>query len=284
MKLALITPIPELDRFATLSKVHLVLPEHFDDDRYLQFYKYRRSVGDYVIMDNGAHEHAGPLPISELMMRAVELGPNEIVLPDVQRDAQATLAATSSALEWLTRNTKAYDAAGRPRLHIVPQGTSMDEWSGCRDALFHLTRNFLAGTSGVVPLPRYPIVGIAKHHEDLITGGITRLVASCRVHPEINKSQIHLLGWPRRLYAVKEVQQMYPEVRSVDTARPFTFAKMEVPVDRPPDPKSARYPERDVEYFTDAIPEDQRFLARANVNWFMEMAGDTQAVTYVGKA
>lgn len=278
MKLALITPIPDLERFATLSKIHLVLPEHFDDDRYLQFYKYRRSVGDYVIMDNGAHEHAGPLPISELMMRAAELGPNEIVLPDVQRDKRATIIATNNALAWIRQNPESYDAAGRPNLMVVPQGTTMDEWSSCRDAIYHTWDHL-----DMQPR-RYPVIGIAKHHEDLITGGISRLVASCRVHPQIKDCQIHLLGWPRRLHVVKEVRHMYPEVRSIDTARAYTFAKMEVPIDRPPDPKSARYPDRDAEFFTDAIPEHQRILARSNVNWLMEMAGDTQAVTYVGSA
>lgn len=263
MKVAFITPIPDLDRFATQSKVHLVLAEHLDDERYLSFYKYRRSVGDYVILDNGAHEHDEPLPMQELMMRAIELGPNELILPDVQRESAKTQVATSKALIWLRRNRDAWGAATSPKLQIVPQGKTMDEWTRCRDVQLSAVAD-----CGF----RSPVIGIAKHHQDLIAGGLQRLVASCAYGNGLNS--VHLLGWPRELYAVREIKLMFDSaVRSIDTARPFTFAKQGYQAPIAIDHKSQRYPSRDVEYFTDPVEVELRELAFSNIAWFKIQAG-----------
>lgn len=271
MRLALICPIPDLELFAVRSRIHLVLPEYLTDKVYFNFYKHRREIGDYLILDNGAHEHDGPLPMSDLVMWANELRANEIVLPDVQRDTKATVRATRAALDWLDVSRPAFEEAGSPVMMIVPQGKTMQEWTSCRWAMLKAVHEFMGGR-------KYPVIGIAKHHEDLIIGGVRRLVAdTCSWH---SRASIHMLGWPRDLNSIAFTELDYPMIRSIDTARPLVFAKeqMSPASEHLPDPNSRKYPSRDSEFFTDAIPGQDRGLAYRNIAWFAQRAGDTDMI------
>ena len=267
MKVALITPVPDLELFATRSNVHLLLPELLDDPLYRDFYAQRRAVfNDYLILDNGAHEHDGPVSMSELIERGRLIGAQEIVLPDVQRHGKKTVAAVKEALDWISVHQEEYETDYHPHFMIVPQGRSMTEWKECKWKLKGMVRDTIR---------MEPVIGIAKHHEDLIDGGILRLVADCQSWH--STSPLHLLGWPRNLSSVNVVARMYPDVRSVDTARPFTFAKFGLDVNADlPNPGSMRFPRRDVEYFTEPVMVEQRGLAFRNIAWFQEQALGSQ--------
>ncbi len=58
MEFCIIGPTAGLERYATLSKTHLVLA-HIKDGAYVEFYRKRRTDGDWIILDNGAYESAG---------------------------------------------------------------------------------------------------------------------------------------------------------------------------------------------------------------------------------
>lgn len=264
MKVALIPPGPDLQRFATTG-THLILAQELDEVEYHDFYKY---CGGYRILDNGADEREYGLPVSTLLDLAQGINlVNEIVLPDVQQDGDATFEATREAMTWLVRGGRdAYADAQFPQLMIVPQGKDRDEWRTCLARLLELRvgqRNVWGHST--------PVIGIAKNHDALCEGGILRLCGD--VPPDFT---IHLLGWPRDLIAVSDIALEHRNVRSIDTARPFVYAKHGILLDHT-DGEVPKYPGRDDDYFYEAIPADYRGIAEHNVNVFRTRALDFDA-------
>ena len=80
MDFCIITPTAGLERYATLSKTHMVLQHIADGDpAYKKFYMERRKAGDTIILDNGSYEMDHPAFDPYLMG---ELEPQITVLPD----------------------------------------------------------------------------------------------------------------------------------------------------------------------------------------------------------
>jgi hypothetical protein len=79
MDFAIISPTSGLERYATLSKVHLVLSHQCGDPVYRDFYLGRREAGDTLILDNGAYENGEPFINPETVQY---LEPSVVVLPD----------------------------------------------------------------------------------------------------------------------------------------------------------------------------------------------------------
>jgi hypothetical protein len=88
MDFAIICPTSGLERYARLSRVHLVLAHEFGrlgggpkHHEYRTFYINRKVAGDFIILDNGAYESAG-IPDTDLVERIRDLQPDVCVLPD----------------------------------------------------------------------------------------------------------------------------------------------------------------------------------------------------------
>lgn len=85
MEFCVISPTAGLERYATLSKTHLVLAHEYERDveldsiDYRKFYLKRREAGDFIILDNGAYEAGHPFFSRRLIQ---ELQPQVVVLPD----------------------------------------------------------------------------------------------------------------------------------------------------------------------------------------------------------
>lgn len=78
MEFCIISPTAGLERYAVLSKTHLVLG-HISDIDYIKFYSDRKAAGDFLILDNGSYEHGEPL----MNIGAIKgYDPQVIVLPD----------------------------------------------------------------------------------------------------------------------------------------------------------------------------------------------------------
>jgi len=56
MEFCIISPIAGLERYSTLSKTHLLLPQLDKLPGYREFYLKRKEAGDFLILDNGAYE------------------------------------------------------------------------------------------------------------------------------------------------------------------------------------------------------------------------------------
>jgi len=99
MNFAIICPIAGLERYATLSKTHLVLAQ-IKDERYRSFYKKRRELGDTIILDNGAYEEGRSINNQTLAEAARYYTPQYIVCPDeLYQDWERTYAATKNFLD-----------------------------------------------------------------------------------------------------------------------------------------------------------------------------------------
>lgn len=79
MEFCILSPIAGLERYARLSKRHLLLPQ-IRSSVYEEFYKARRAEGDFLILDNGAYE--GESDWSRLVDCIRLYNPQVCALPD----------------------------------------------------------------------------------------------------------------------------------------------------------------------------------------------------------
>jgi len=79
MEFCIICPTAGLERYAVLSKTHLVLGHMCSVTAYREFYQARKRAGDFIILDNGSYEYGKP-SISWEAIQALE--PDVVVLPD----------------------------------------------------------------------------------------------------------------------------------------------------------------------------------------------------------
>ncbi len=253
MRSALIPPIPDLERFAGSRRFHMLLAQHCDDARYLEFYR-ARAADAYTILDNGADEQDA-LNMERVLELACKVGASEIIVPDVQQDDWATLVQGERSFAYLmTSGQQLYEQAGKPRLMIVPQGTNAWEWETCLAGL--LTRAERVERLFHI---RPPVIGVSKNHDDVVRGGLRTLLAKLPAGYDV-----HLLGWPRRTIALLELAHEFPWIRSVDSARPFTYGMRGEYISN----GLARSLPTEHDYFHTAIPDDRVDFVQDNIRTF----------------
>lgn len=269
MKAALIPPIPELDKFEHYG-IHLILSHLLEDPRYVDFYQRRRDRGDYLILDNGAHENgAGESPES-LLRKADTLGVQELVLPDVLFDRRGTIERTKQMLRWIAGpGWEAYCRSGCPRLMMVPQGKDRSDWAACLVSLLRTWDYWTHLMPGSI-LP--PVIGVSKDYDSL-RGGLPYMIGHY-IEPVFRSRpcDVHCLGWPSNLWSIAIVARLFPWVRSTDSAKPFVYAKNKILLE--PGGHIPDYPRRDPGYFTEEFDMHQRTIALRNVSVFCASATD----------
>ncbi len=208
MKIANIVPTEYLHLLSKddygMALAHLVK----DESPYTKFYAQKASEGAYIILDNGVIETGKPLTIERLLFCAEMIGAQEIILPDVFLDCDATLDSTHYALEIARQK--------RPDLKLmgVPQGKTIEEWVSC--ALLML--EFDIDTIGI-PKVLTSIGGRDARLEVLMTlGNLLRGL------------DIHLLGcWSSPLEVATihaaSLRGVIKPVRGVDSALPYVYAR-----------------------------------------------------------
>jgi hypothetical protein len=80
MEFCIISPIAGLERYATLSRTHLLLPQLDKYPEYRKFYQERQRKGDFLILDNGAYE--GQADWKQLVDCISIYKPDVVALPD----------------------------------------------------------------------------------------------------------------------------------------------------------------------------------------------------------
>lgn len=271
MRSALIPPVPDLHRYATGPGIHLLLSHLFTKRGYLEYYAERSDAGDYLILDNSAHEHGIGNSMERLLKEARKVQADEVVVPDVLFDAKATVESARRSLRWLEtrKGERAYQRAGCPRLMYVPQGENRPEWSWCLRTMLNLHDNACLENSKL----EEPVIGVSKDYY-WWHGGMTALFKAHlqEVHARRPRLDVHLLGWPTDLWQTALVARDYPWVRSTDSAKPFVYAKNGILLE--PGGKVPDYPRRDERYFDDPLPEDVDEIARRNIAVFEAAASD----------
>lgn len=128
MDFAVISPIAGLERYATLSKTHLVLA-HVEDPAYWAFYYNRRKAGDFIILDNGAYEGA-PFDPQRYVQKILNLRPHVVTLPDLLlQDTDRSLHFSLGFLYWLESLHETWEH----EYCFIPQAEEgkTDNWIGC---------------------------------------------------------------------------------------------------------------------------------------------------------
>lgn len=97
-----IAPAGVLDRYASHSHTHLVLPQ-VDNPQYVEFYQRKRREGDLIILDNGAYELNSSVD-ADVMIRALEkYNPQVAALPDfLLQDGEKTFEESKKFLYFIS--------------------------------------------------------------------------------------------------------------------------------------------------------------------------------------
>jgi len=227
--------------------------------------------GSHIILDNSAHEQThGGAP--ELLLEQAEgIGAYEVVCPDHLFDSSDTVYRTREALHYfLKQEIRLHQMSQVPRWMIVPQGNSFDDYSMC---LQDLILEFLTvQRMSVIETTFLPTIGVSKDYETW-EGGLLRVLEET-VFPltdHIPNVQIHLLGWGRDLWALREIMSLHGEkIRSVDSAKPFVYGINGIQLN-PLKKRVPEYPRRSLDYFTADIPADKMSIVRENIRVFDEI-------------
>lgn len=268
MKVALIPPIPELPFFAT-GDLHLLLTDQFEQAHYRNHYLVQRHKGAYLILDNSAHENGAGDKASEIRNQAIFYNAQEVVVPDVLEDGPGTIEGAIAAIEeWFEGGRKAMRDLN-PALMYVPQGSDYEDWQECLRTLTRLHKH----TAKKHNLRRNFVIGVSKDYE-VWDGGIERLLSE-DISPLrnylINEGitiQVHLLGWGRQLWKLRELAARFPWLRSTDSAKPFVFARGGIDLREHLDSEPPVYPTRPSDYFTQPLAQHEREVAWSNVGVF----------------
>jgi hypothetical protein len=258
LKIAVIPPIPLLEKYGPAGDgYHLCLSnEVLSNQTYAAFYRWRaETIGDYVILDNSAHEQLQGQSLTSLIEAAERVCPSEIVLPDRLFFGDDTVERSAEAAAVLREKF--------PGTHLmgVPQGRHPREWLEC--------------LLGLHSFARVDTIGISKDYE-VWEGGLARLVMQV-IQWGYTPDQIHLLGWGRELWKLRDLAGL---VRGVDSAKPLVYAMggIELPQEltrknTPP------YPKRRSDFFSNAKNLSLQFHARAlhNIEVFRATANARMA-------
>lgn len=213
---------------------------------YVHFYKERGQIGDFLILDNSAHEFGTGTRTLQLI-ECLRLVPcNEVVLPDRLFFGEETISRSSKAFKQIKDQF--------PDIHTmgVPQGRTLLEWLDCLEGLLDL---------GV------DTIGLSKDYE-VWPEGLCRLVKFV-----VNQSHagvdIHLLGWCQDSEQLLRIGQTKPNwVRGVDSAKPLVYARVGIEMVR--QGKQPPYPHRSEDFFETFFIDEK--LAMKNIEIFRSYA------------
>ncbi len=269
MKTALIPPVPLLDKYGN-GDLHLLLSHLVDEfPAYREHYTKRREAGDYLILDNSAHEHGRGNSMEALLKQASLLRAQEVVVPDVLFDRRATVSSAQNSISWLKtqHGRDCFERAGRPRLMYVPQGEGRHEWSTCLMLLMAIHHGGDVHL-GLGP----PVIGISKDYYTL-KGGLVGIIDEYVVeYFEHDRADVHCLGWPTDLWQLAKVAKKHPWVRSTDSAKPFVYADADILLE--PGGDVPAYPRRKETYFSEGLSKNGLLLADRNVAVFEAAANN----------
>jgi len=252
MRVAFITPVPELERFATASTYHLILTHICDQyPEYVEFYRERSKAGDYIILDNSAYELGESVSIELLRKYADIIEPAVVVLPDVRNDAKETLRRTREAIEVLRDP--------RWTLMAVPQAPDTDNkdhdfeaWVASLKSMYEFPEIGAIGiypeTSWFFPTPRRGRVELAEILEE------RGLIRKDRTY--------HMLGMADNPVELKGLSQ-FEWIMGCDSAKPIVQGMHGVLL-HPVEGLLTIRPRRPKDYFSRSFDEFQSFCVRYN--------------------
>ena len=262
IKAAIISPIGLLDTYSAPEVkgegYHLMLSNLCHHSAYIEFYKRCSSYGDFIILDNSAHELGHGESFEAMKATINKVRPSEVVVPDRLFFGEDTVA---NAEEFIPKFRKEYGT--EIALMGVPQGRTTEEWDACAQMLISL---------GV------DSIGISKDYE-VWSGG---LIARFKVINEFSfeyslNLPVHMLGWGRDLKQLAEFKEYSGNeytldneyvgsyIRGTDSAKPLVYAEAGIKLPMSLTAPSPVYPKRKVDYFDLKAVDIREDLARHNI-------------------
>ena len=198
--------------------MHLALNHLMDNKTYAEFMRGCGERGEWITLDNSAHEFQSGDRIEKLLLNAIRIKAREIVIPDVLFHAMFTVQAGRSAIRYLADSELFRACSPTPRLMVVPQGRDVDDWAWCLQRLVEEVVDW--GFGGLLS------IGLSKDYAKHpgFPGGLPFLIHKyleplC-IHHNV---KTHLLGWPCTWELIGLARQ-FPCLRSTDSAKPFIYA------------------------------------------------------------
>lgn len=234
MQMINIVPQPYLSLVKT-QNYHMALAHLIGAEGMETYTKFHAQTTGYVILDNGVIEDS-QVTIKDLVAKANIIHAQEIILPDIYKDARATINSIADSLEWIDSHKDQTYENGKPKfkIQVVPQGDSFESWVKCANTIINNFGSYI------------DVIGIPKHLIDTCMNRDARLLAIDEL-AEINGMfeyfDIHLLGcWEAPLevlfIAKACMQGIIPEVRSCDSAIAYVFAREGLKFSDAPRPNS----------------------------------------------
>ncbi|NJL70837.1 MAG: hypothetical protein HC888_04115 [Candidatus Competibacteraceae bacterium] len=270
MQVGLISPIPHLESLGG-TEFHLILSHVLNEhSEYLDFYRQRSRNGDFIVLDNSAHELGAGGDIRSLLDQAFTVGASEVVLPDVLFSDRETVRRTTEAIRILadSPSLSSLMTSYGMSVMVVPQAKTVYDWGVC-------LRELLLATSQL-PEGIHVTIGVSKDYETW-PGGLGNLIDRyVRPRYEANFGgpsplSVHLLGWGRELYQLSSIVHRFPWIRSTDSAKPFVYAMNGIQLNF--SRACPKYPGRPYDYFTRTLTSSQQDLANRNIDVFRVRAG-----------
>lgn len=156
----------------------------------------------YKILDNSLIELGGALSMDRLVSAAEKVKANEIILPDVFMDGEATIKSTIDSINWL----KKHNLLGRFKLMVVCHGTTKKAFKKCFDTL--------------EKMPEVDVIGIPKVMASMpwIKNRNRRDLKDIFMN---SSKEIHFLGsWYNLAELLNLGNDVWSRVRSADTCLP----------------------------------------------------------------
>jgi hypothetical protein len=270
VKAAFIPPIPHLHDFGE-GDFHLILSNLLDDPIYMDHYKDQREKGAWLLLDNSAHEDGQGADPEKLIYQALHLNAQEVVVPDVLDNSEGTLERTIEALEVWNGMEDLKDKIDEVRFMYVPQGENYDKLVYCLDNLVKVHVYNARQTGRMLDFS----IGISKDYETF-PGGLMHFLDKevWPMHSALKRNgvdvQVHMLGWGRNLWALREIAKRHKWLRSTDSAKPFVYATSKIKLDLNQDPP--QYPGRPAGYFHYEMDSEQFYAAQVNSSIFTALA------------
>jgi len=206
-----------------MSLAHLVLA----DEKYANFYKAEGESGKFIIMDNSAfelEEQGRGVPLEDILSAAKKVGADEIVVPDILFDGDATV---ESAKDFMTYVKKFHpEMIGNVKFMAVPQASNKVEWWRCYNKLVNMKDITTIGLSKL----SIPHAFLGQHDQPLnVFKSRAAVVAQMNqemIEPRKYGKETHLLGsdnggiFELWLYYTIKANEW---IRSNDTSMPFVY-------------------------------------------------------------
>lgn len=206
------------------------------NEQYCNYLKTQVESGEYVILDNAADELGEGVSGQGLWDLVLEVGPQELILPDVLQDGEKTLKNSFDFYSRFLSNTNFIHNS----LMVVPQGKTFEEYMHCYTEFQKWGNHRIIGIPydiefdvDIASVPR--LVGTSAYDFSVVSEADTKtqkrqkrrlnLVRYLLRTGKVDR-RIHLLGTNnlRELYTYRDFRSWY--IRSNDTTAPFAAASV----------------------------------------------------------